>query len=89
MLIQLIKKMADFTYIAYIYRHQLYRPSLGPGDITWSPVSGGYKYGDLALQSGRASNLKRLKYGHESCGIETENGCVARTSKKKNKLRGP
>jgi hypothetical protein len=32
------------------------------------PVSGGYKYGDLALQLGKS---EAVKYGVESCGTRT------------------
>jgi hypothetical protein len=41
-----------------------------PGVYLGHPVSGGYKYGDLALQVGRVSD-ERVKYGRKFCGTST------------------
>jgi hypothetical protein len=38
------------------------------------PVSGGYKYRDLALQFGGVSRIGKIKYGLESLGTQTRPG---------------
>jgi hypothetical protein len=41
------------------------------------PVSGGYKYGNLALQVGGVSN-ETVKYGLSSAGLEPQSDCCGK-----------
>jgi hypothetical protein len=45
-----------------------------PGVYWVHPVSGGYNYGDLALQVGGVSSTGTIKYGLESRGTQTGAG---------------
>jgi hypothetical protein len=53
------------------FEELLGRNSSGFGVITGPPSSEGYKYGDLALQVGGVSKIRKIKYGLESSGTQT------------------
>jgi hypothetical protein len=46
------------------------------GGITGPPCSGGYKYGDLALQVGAVSNLRQQTVIMVPVGLSPENDCA-------------
>jgi hypothetical protein len=59
-----------------------------PGDTSGTPVVGGYKYRDLALQVGGVSGIGTIKHGHESRGRDPRGTALARNnSNSKSQIR--